>query len=394
MTRQLGIEEFLVMFQILGSETIGMIGLLQGEASMNESGNAAPPAKPFDMLALLALFAREHQISLSAPQLLDQFMADARPRLEAALADDALIHGSRTERLFEATLKSFGRYRLLKSEDGGRVHGITKLRAPDFRVVLEDGDQWLIEVKNVRASGRFTQRAKMTKAYLESLEDYAKLVGTELKLAIFWSGWEIWTVVSPARFRTRNGGISLALAEAVRANEFARLGERIIATRPPLRLHLDASPTHTAVLGTEDIAHFTIGNVRLFSHETELTDPRDTGFAEVLFRFGDWEIQGPFARMDGDRLIGVEFIAEPEERQNGDLEGIGWASRIFSRYYAQVTVNDGKVVQLYGDAVPQWFSVLQDWDFESRKLPLMLGVIEPADHAAGEPSLEIPREGL
>lgn len=52
MTRQLGIEEFLVMFQILGSETIGMIGLLQGEASMNESGNAAPPAKPFDMTPL------------------------------------------------------------------------------------------------------------------------------------------------------------------------------------------------------------------------------------------------------------------------------------------------------------------------------------------------------
>jgi len=78
--------------------------------------------KAFDLLASVAAFARENGIALNDPSLVTRFIGDAEPRLKAALSDSTLIHGSRTERLFEATVLSLGKFRLLKTEDVGRVH--------------------------------------------------------------------------------------------------------------------------------------------------------------------------------------------------------------------------------------------------------------------------------
>ncbi|MFK4654196.1 hypothetical protein ABIF97_004130 [Bradyrhizobium japonicum] len=195
--------------------------------------------KEFDLLASVATFSRARGIALNDPTLIAQFIADAEPRLKAALSDPTLIHGSRTERLFEATVLSLGKFRLLKTEDVGRVHAAQTCRAPDFRVVLDDGGQWLIEVKSVRSKDPFRQETRMSAAYLASLQSYADMVATPLKLAIFWSLWNIWTVISPDRFRGPRGGLRVTMQQAVLANELGRLGEVIIMTKPPLGLVLD-----------------------------------------------------------------------------------------------------------------------------------------------------------
>jgi hypothetical protein len=93
--------------------------------------NQPPPERPktkaFDLLASVATFAREQAITLNDPSLVERFIADATPKLREALADRTLIHGSR--RLFEATVLSLGRFRLLKTEDVGRVHAVGTSRA-------------------------------------------------------------------------------------------------------------------------------------------------------------------------------------------------------------------------------------------------------------------------
>lgn len=348
---------------------------------MSKDSPEHPQPKAFDLLASLAAFAQREGIALNDRTLIDRFMADARPRLETALSDATLIHGSRTERLFEATVVTLGRYRMLKTEDIGRVHGAAKARAPDFRVVLDDGEQWLVEVKNVRRSKPFKQRTSMSAAYLNSLQSYADMVGTPLKLAIFWSLWNIWTVISPERFRRPDGGLRVTMQDAVMANEFGRLGEVIIMTRPPLRLVLDADRKMPRTLSPEGLAEFMIGAARMYSGDMELTDPRDRRLAQVLFLFGDWTVDEPIARMDGGEIGGVEFVAQPEEPSDQGFDGIGWASRIFSRYYAAQTVDGDQVIQLHGEAVPEWFAPLGNWDFKNSRLPLWLGHVEPNGEA-------------
>ncbi|MEW9613378.1 hypothetical protein AB3G45_05995 [Shinella sp. S4-D37] len=89
---------------------------------MSEEKGPEPPKrqKAFDLLASVAVFARKNGIALNDSALVDRFMADAEPRLREALADP-LIHGSRVERLFEATVLSLGRFKLLKTEDVGQL---------------------------------------------------------------------------------------------------------------------------------------------------------------------------------------------------------------------------------------------------------------------------------
>jgi hypothetical protein len=79
----------------------------------------------------------------------------------------------------------------------------------------------------------------------------------------------------------------------------------------------------------------------------------------------------------------VEFVATPEEPSDQGWDGIGWASRIFSRFYAKQTINGDQVIQLHGEAAPEWFAPLSDWDFKKSKLPLLLGRVQASAPADG-----------
>lgn len=337
-----------------------------------------PVPKPFDLLASASEFARESGIPLNDPTLVDSFLASAKARLEAALADSTLLHGSRAERLFESTVLSLGRFTLLKTEDAGRVHSAERCRAPDFRVVLDDGEQWLVEVKNVRCDDPFKQRTTMSAAYLASLEAYSRAVGSPLRFAIYWSRWSLWTIVAPDTFRRRDGGLSVQMMDAIMVNEFARLGEVSIATRPPLRLLLRADPEKPRTVDAAGEAHFVIGSVHIFSGEVELIDARDRRLAEILFFYGEWPMEDPFPVFEGDQLIGAEYVVEPPEPSHQEFDGIGWASRIFSRYFATRTIEGDAVIQLRADAVPEWFAPLSNWPYGESKLPLWLVSMQPS----------------
>ena len=328
--------------------------------------------KPFDLLALVAAFAQRHRVSLNDPTLVERFFADAAPRLRDMLANPTVLHGARTERLFEATVLSLGHFRLLKTEDIGRVHAAKTSRAPDFRIVLEEGDQWLVEVKNVRCENPKQQRTTMSAAYLRSLQSYADAVGASLRLALYWSRWNLWTVIAPDHFWRPDGGLAVGMMEAVMANEFARLGDMSIWTKPPLRLVLDTVTDKPRKLSAEGLAEFIIGSARVYSGDVELIDPRDRRLAEMLFLYGEWPAVGPLAIMGDDGIAGVEFVAEPEEPSDQGFDGIGWASRIFTRYFATRTVDGDQVIQLNGEPVPEWFAPLADWDFKRSQLPLWL----------------------
>lgn len=340
--------------------------------------NERPAMKAFDLLALVAGFAQQNNLALNDPALVDNFFADAAPSLKTALADPTLIHGARTERMFEAMVLSLGKFRLFKTEDIGRVHAATSLRAPDFRVVLDDGEQWLIEVKNVRCEDPKRQRTSMSAAYFTSLQAYADAVCVPLRLAIYWSRWNLWTVIAPKPFLRSDGGLRITMMEAIMANEFGRLGDVSICTRPPLRLVLGAAIDKPRTLSAEGLAEFIIGSAKVYSGNVELADPRDRRLAEILFLYGEWPVDGPFAIMGDDGITGVEFVANPEQLSDQGFDGIGWASRIFTRYFATRTVDGDQVIQLNGRAVPEWFAPLAAWDFKSSQLPLWLFHQQPA----------------
>lgn len=341
--------------------------------------------KPFDLLAEFGRFGLERKVSLRDPATSAAFIAHVGDSVERALADPALLQGQRTEAMFEALLVSLGQFRLLKAEDGGRLFPAQTFRAPDFRVVLEDGSHWLIEVKNVYEADPHAQRRRLfSAAYYRSLASYAAATGAEFKVAIFWARWSIWTLVSPARLIAADGSLALDMATAMRANELGRLGDRLVATEAPLRLRLTTDPARTSPIAADGTVRLTFAQAQVFCGNRELTDPTEQEIAWIFMQHGQWIVDGPLADIDCDRLHGIEFVWEPQEPSGQGFDMVGTLSRMFARYYAEHTIDEEAVVQLRAPLRPDWFAPFIRKDRVKGALPLWQFIQQPNFDPLGE----------
>ena len=87
----------------------------------------------FDLINAFAEFGRSERISLSDPKAADDFVERARASINQSLSNDALLHGMRTEHMFEAMVASLGAIEILKQEDSGEIYAADEgFKVPDF----------------------------------------------------------------------------------------------------------------------------------------------------------------------------------------------------------------------------------------------------------------------
>lgn len=327
---------------------------------------------PFNFLSELATFSAGKRIPVSDARTVDQFIGQVHKTAIDAVASQARLHGHRTQEMFEALVLSLNKHRLLKVEDSGRVHPADSFSVPDFRVVLADGSQWLIEVKNVyHREAKSKKRRLMKRAYRERLEAYASATGSQLKLATYWARWGVWTLVSPNQVADADGIVTLDMPTAMRVNELGELGDVMIGTRPPLKLVIRCEPKALGCVGPDGMAKISIASAQIFCDNNEIINPVEQEIAWIFMRFGNWqasmqpEIQGNFVKA-------VIWHFEPVEHPNAKhgFEMIGSLSELFARYYDDRTIKGSEVVQIQATPKPQWFAPLLTRDYESETLPL------------------------
>lgn len=376
----------------IASAKIGSPGWARARGKMTDTPPGQKKKKPpIDLIALVARYAHAKRIPLNAPDLLDRFLADARTELGDALANPILLHGLRAESLFEATVLSLGSYRLFKTEDIGRVHADAQYRAPDFRILLEDGEQWLVEVKNVWRKDPTDQSIVLKPDYYESLRRYADALATPLRLAIFWSRWRLWTVIDPTRFLQADGSVAIEMMAAMAVTEFSRLGDRGIFLSAPLRLVLEKQVTLPPGSDASAFEERLVQVARIFHGEDELFDPRDRRLAVILLLYGTWELSHRVELDSDDRPIRIEMTAAPEEfDEELGIASLGFTSRVFTDYFATHTLEGDQIVQLRDDAAPEWFAPLHEWDFGTSRLPFRLIAMQIPPPLALPPEEEPP----
>jgi hypothetical protein len=276
--------------------------------------------------------------------------------------------------MFEAMVVALGRYKLLKVEDTGRVYPAGAYRAPDFRIVLEDDEQWLVEVKNVYEEDPYKQQRQiMTPSYLASLDTYARATRATLKVAVYWARWGIWTLVSPHDLLDENGYLKLDMQHALRFNELGRLGDMTIGTTPPLTLRLSADPSKPNAIDSDGVAPFTVGEVTMLCEDRVLTRQDEREMAWIFMTLREWAEQDVKAIVDDGKLSAIEYAWLPNERANEGAERfemIGTLSRMFSRYYTQQASGTAGAVQIELEHRPNWFAPLISADYKSDALPL------------------------
>ena len=191
-------------------------------------------------------------------------------------------------------------------------------------------------------------------------------------MAVYWARWGLWTLVSPEAFVDRNGDTTLEMKNGIIANELGNLGDRVVGTRPPLRLRLTANPAKTSRIGADGKVHFTIAGVEYYCDKDEIVDPVERQIAWILMQYGEWEEDDPKPLLEGDQFKGIEFQWAPKQRCNEGFEIVGHLSRIFARYYAEKTLKDQDVVQLLAGPRPEWFEPFVSPDYKKKELPLWI----------------------
>jgi hypothetical protein len=173
------------------------------------------------------------------------FLALVEQGLHESLANQRRLHGRWAQDLFKAVTISLDSIRMIKEEDADDFyfdHTRLPLHLPDFRLILNDDQQILVEVKNVAPSD--TAKTQRLQAHIVEAEQvYARLTGAELYYAHFWAFSSRWTLVRSSVLGGSGKYKHLTVATAFKENEMSRLGDYYIGTESlEFTLSLVAAP--------------------------------------------------------------------------------------------------------------------------------------------------------
>ncbi len=331
----------------------------------------------FDVFDVLAKFGREHNLPLDT--VTDDFISAARASIERSLQDERLLHGLRTQAMFEALVVSLGRVKMLKQEDSGDAYFTDDtLKVPDFRLVLEDGQHLLVEVKGFHKGGMILGKPlRLPQAYADGLARYANEMRCALKVAVYWTRLNTWTMVDLSAFRPQGRYLLLSIDDAMRANEMALLGDLMLGTRYPLTLRVLADPTARRSVDEHGRVLFTISDVKMYCAGQEITDPDERSIAFRLMLFGDWHEENE-ASIYGKDLQWIEFCFVPPGDSGHDFAIVGSLSSIFSRTYALRTLDHGRVKYLRTTQSPARIGSLVPKNYRGTALPLWQFTLQPS----------------
>lgn len=324
----------------------------------------------FDIFDAYAEYGREGKVSLYDPKVTQGFLARIQDSIDNSQKDARFIHGQWAQAMFEALVIELGNFQIMKQEDAGRVHVEDSVKVPDFRMVLNDGSQMLIEVKNFYQGDKPEKSFELSQDYFTEILRYSSLMNFDVKIAVYWVVWNMWTLVSPSVFQKTEKKMVLPLVEAMRMNEMAKLGDMSIGTKFPLGIRVIADPTKPRSIDKSGKGSFSIAKIELFCADRVITDKVERNVSLYLMLYGNWK-EEPLTGLCVENLPEyVEYRLMPLKDNKQGFEIIGELSSMFSRFYAQATVEGGKIGQLKIDITPGSLGQLIPKDYQGKVLPL------------------------
>jgi len=303
--------------------------------------------KPGQSIDLFRMLAQQEGYTLSDPESAEKFISKLGEEFTRAKSNPIMLHGFRVQAMFEYVATSLGKCAIVKTEDAGGLHTTDpNIKVPDLRVLLVDGQEFFVEVKNFYQSSPF-EEYRIKKGYLDRLQRYAALFKKDVKLAIYWSKWNLWTLVSFDRVKCEGSKCLLSLEDALKYNEMATLGDYRIATLPPLKFRVITDPAHPRAVSENGEVIFTIGGIELYCEENRITVPREQSIALFLMLYGEWPSEGGEARIENGELISFDFVSQPEETHpEQGFEMVGSMSGMISRRFNTMTAREGEIERL------------------------------------------------
>lgn len=302
-----------------------------------------------------------------------------REGIAAAARNPALLHGLRVQNMFAAMLPSLGEVTLLKQEDTGPpIFSNRTMTPPDFRVILNSGVQYLIEVKS-----HYTKLNLPTKSFqlrrkdFEAYKDYSSMVGSQLLIAVYWGALGLWSLVDPDSFALTKHKARLDFGTAMKRNRMSELGDRWLWMDYPLSFVLKAQDGTVEQQNRK--VSFVVDSVDYYCAGRKLRTDSDRRLANFLMFWGKWELNSQEPNDPDSEFKGVEYVFEPEIKpESSSYAGIGTWSEMLSRQFTYQTARDGDVERLLVSKPLSQVSRMLPESAESSNLGLRIMYLNPS----------------
>ena len=347
---------------------IGKVGLKRQERC---------PEK-FDVLDLFDSIGRSRKFVIGDAND-ERAFAETISKSLSANRTPTMIYGRRVEAMFAYMAASLGKCRLIKKEDSGDLFAEENVEIPDYRLVLNNGKQMLLEVKNYYQNNSF-KAFSLKASYIDGLVCYADLMMIDIYIAIYWSKWSLWTLVKPTDFKRNGTKAEIKLTTALERNQMVAIGDYTIGTTPPLEIRLFTDKQKPHRIDDNGMAEFVVGSVDLLCNGTLITAESEKRIALALMLYGNWNenstaVPAPNAEKDIDY---IEFSYTPLEHDyKQKFSTMDSLSTIISRQYIQLTTSDGKVERLTPNIAPGALGFVIPESYKGTALPLWRFHIEP-----------------
>lgn len=337
----------------------------------------------FDVLELFSSMAIKHGYKLTEPTDIKDFVKRVEISIEASKKNNITIFGKRTESLFAYVVGALAEVKLLKQEDSGFLYSSeSAVQVPDFRLTLNCGEQFLVEVKNYHERNP-SKKFSIKKNYYDKLKKYSDLNKIELKFAIFFSAWNFWVLLPINAFQKNEDSYVIDIGKAVALSEMATLGDCMVGTTPDLELHMLANEEEASEINAESEASFITRQVKIYCAGKEVIDSVEQSMAIYLIRFGEWKEKKTEAIIEKNKLIGMKFIYSPEGQPEPNFTIIGTLSTMISNGFKEYTVEDGNVVALDLAFPTDVFRFFIPKDYKGKNLPLWQFKTQPNENFRG-----------
>lgn len=335
----------------------------------------------FEVIGLFDTVGRKRGFTIGNANSQQQFLKGISESLSKNKDNPVIIHGHRIEAMFEYVMASLGKCVLIKQEDAGEVSSSEPhVQPPDYRIVLEDGYELFVEVKNCHKTAS-SYRYPFRKSYIDALKRYASTFKKDLKIAVYWSRWNQWTLVSIDQVHVHKGRPSISMVEATKINEMALLGDVAVGTTPPLVLRLLTDVSKPRTVDESGHVKFTIGGVEVFCKGTRIDERAEKGLALYFILYGGWPCAEPKSKIEAGEFEAIDIEVRPHESTPGQgFELLGSLSSMISRRYNQLTVSKRGVERLSPSAEPGSLGVVIPSDYKGKQLPLWRFVLKPNEN--------------
>ena len=325
----------------------------------------------FEALELYQQLSQDDDLELTNEEHDEKFIHQLTHNLRIAKSNPITIYGIRAQAMFEFIVTSLNKIKLLKVEDSGDIYTIKEtITPPDFRLILNDDNEIFIEVKNFYQKDPVSPYS-LKKEYFERLVEYANIFKLDLKIAIYWSKWNIWTLIDSNKFSLKNNNYVISFIEACINNEMFILGDLMVATIPPLEMRIVADKKRDRKILDSGLVKFHIGEIEFYCGGKLITDKKEKNIAFNLIYFSEWPISEPIAEVENENLICISFKSEPVERtENQEFEILGSLSSMISKQFQMLTAPEGEVERISPKVEKTKLGTLISTDYKGKQLPI------------------------